>query len=498
MQKHKNHAFLTAARCPSISGVRPHKVKKFRANSIGPALLLCGLVGISTFCPTVQAQTALTQTNAPSVQLIEPSTQGQAGPPATITLKDAIDRARKNDAQYLSVLANTNIVHQDRIQARNAMLPSVSDLSAFLNTQGTGVPGIAEGRFVTNDGVHVYRQWAVLHQDLSPNTYLANGLHRAGAAEAIAKAQEEISRRGLTVTVTRAYYALVVAQRKYATTQQALDQAKRFFDLAQQQERAGQVSHSDVLKSEIQYQQQQQAFDEAGLAIDTARLDLSVMLFPTFNENFTVVDDLESAQPLPAFTEIQVMAGKQNPDLRVATETLRQSNLDVSAAKAAFLPSLSLDVDYGIEANQFALNSVWATHPEAGHVPALGYFLTAQMTFPVWDWGTLRSKVHQAEFKQEQARATLSQTQRQLLANLYSYYNEASVARAAVESSRHTADVAAESLRLINLRYVAGESTALEVVDAQNTLIAARNAYSDSELRYELALANLQTLTGNF
>ena len=120
------------------------------------------------------------------------------------------------------------------------------------------------------------------------------------------------------------------------------------------------------------------------------------------------------------------------------------------------------------------------------------------MTFPVWDWGTLRSKMHQAELKQEEAHNALSQTQRQLMAELYSSYNEASVARAAVESSRHTADLATESLRLINLRYQAGESTALEVVDAQNTLITARNAYSDSEVRFRVAIATLQTLTGNF
>ena len=59
-----------------------------------------------------------------------------------------------------------------------------------------------------------------------------------------------------------------------------------------------------------------------------------------------------------------------------------------------------------------------------------------------------------------------------------------------------SADLAAESLRLTNLRYQGGEATVLEVVDAQNTLTQARNAYSDGQLRYRNALANLQTLTG--
>ena len=46
-------------------------------------------------------------------------------------------------------------------------------------------------------------------------------------------------------------------------------------------------------------------------------------------------------------------------------------------------------------------------------------------------------------------------------------------------------DLAAESLRLTLLRYQAGEATALEVVDAQNTVNAARNAYDDGLARYE-------------
>ena len=117
---------------------------------------------------------------------------------------------------------------------------------------------------------------------------------------------------------------------------------------------------------------------------------------------------------------------------------------------------------------------------------------------PLWDWGTLRSKLHQAEYQREQARFELSQAQRQILSNLYGSYNEATVARASVEESRGTADLAAESLRLIDLRYKAGASTALEVVTAENTLTQARNAYADAEMRYRVAVATLQTVTGSF
>jgi outer membrane protein TolC len=43
---------------------------------------------------------------------------------------------------------------------------------------------------------------------------------------------------------------------------------------------------------------------------------------------------------------------------------------------------------------------------------------------------------------------------------------------------------------------VNGESTVLDVVDAQNTLVTTEDAQADGSVRYELALAQLETLTG--
>jgi outer membrane protein TolC len=85
-----------------------------------------------------------------------------------------------------------------------------------------------------------------------------------------------------------------------------------------------------------------------------------------------------------------------------------------------------------------------------------------------------------------------------MLSNLFTAYNEAAVSRDSVGRMRRTNDLATESLRLILLRYQAGESTALEVVDAANTLTQSRNAYADAQARYRVALATLQTVTGTF
>jgi outer membrane protein len=430
----------------------------------------------------------------PTVQLVQP--QGPAAPPAVITLQDALDRAKNNDVQLQTAIADAAVAREDRLQARAALLPSVSNSTQYLGTQGNGA--IPTGRYVSNDGVHMYREWGIVHQEVGANTFLKTGVRRATAAEALANARVEIAQRGLTVVVTKDYYGLLAAQRHYATAQQAAQNAMRFLQVTQQEEQAGVAAHSDVVKAQIQSEQADQALQEAMLAMENARLSLAVIIFPTLNENFTVVDDLDSPRPLPAFPEIQSMAERENPDIRAASEALRQATFDVEAARNARLPNLVVDAIYGIEANAFALRSKVAAAPQLGPLPNPGYFITANLTIPIFDWGTLRSKVRQAQVRERQANVQLSQTQRQILGNLYSYYNEAVVARDAVDRLRRAADFAAESLRLITLRYQAGESTVLEVVDAQNTLTQARNAYDDSQNRYRVAIATLQTLTGIF
>jgi outer membrane protein len=119
------------------------------------------------------------------------------------------------------------------------------------------------------------------------------------------------------------------------------------------------------------------------------------------------------------------------------------------------------------------------------------------LNVPVWDWGVRRSKLRQAEIKDEQANLELSFAQRQLVKILHAAYNEAQTAFARLDSHRRTADLAAENFGLHISSYQTGEGVALEVVDAQNNLTQARNALDDGELRYRVAIANLQPFTGS-
>src|SRR5262249_44541333 len=244
------------------------------------------------------------------------------------------------------------------------------------------------------------------------------------------------------------------------------------------------------IKAQIQSQQQERNLQEARLGMQRTRLDLAVLLFADFNQDFAVVDDLQNPEPLPAFSEVEAAGKKNNPELRAAIAALDVANHEVKAAWGGLLPSLNVDYFYGIDSNQFAIRN--------DGVRNLGYSTLASLQIPIFSWGADRSKLKQSELRRDQARMELTHTQRQLLANLREFYLEAKTARSEMESLASSAEIAAESMRLTTMRYQAGESTVLEVVDAQNTLTQARNAYDDGQSRYRVAVANLQTLTGTF
>jgi outer membrane protein TolC len=401
-----------------------------------------------------------------------------------LTLADALDRARQNSVIYQAALTDARIAHEDKKQSVAALLPSVNYNNSAIYTQGTGTDD--QVKFIANNAVHEYISQGNVHEALD----LAGiaEARRTAALSAVAKARAEIASRGLVVTVVQSYFGVAAAEKKLAVAQKADDEGDRFLKLTNDLEKGGEVAHSDAIKAELQMNDRRRQLQEAKLALLNARLDLAVLIFPNFNDSYELADDLHAPVALGSSEEIEARAARDSPDIRAAFETVNATSHGVSAARAGYLPGLDFDYFYGIDATHFATRT--------NGISNLGSSAVASVNIPVWNWGTTQSKVKQAEFQRDQAKRELSLAQRKLLAELKSLYAEAQTAADELSNLQRSAELGTESLRLTTLRYKNGESTVLEVVDAQTTATLADAAYEDGAVRYRVALANLQTLTG--
>ncbi len=425
-----------------------------------------------------------------------PQPNTMPGAPQPITFADALQRARAIHPPTQAAFTAAGLAHQDLVQARANLLPNVNYNMSAIYTQPT-TRGSDTQVFIANNGIHEYIAQGNVHQNLSLTMFA--DYSRTAAAQAVARAKAEIALRGLTVVVAQAYYGYLAAQHKYEIAQRASEEALRFLDISQKLENGGEVAHSDVVKGQLQAQQQARDLREAELLRNRARLELAILIFKDFTENFTIVDDLTAVDPIPSYDVVTAAGTRNNPDLRAAQAALRQAGREVIAAWGGVLPSIGLDYWYGIDANRFATRSVpFGAPPGTAPVNNLGSAYAATLQLPIWTWGANFSKVKQANLQKKQAVVELNAAQRTLLADLRSFYDEAQAARAEFDLLTKSVELATESLRLVNMRYQGGESTVLEVVDAQNTLTQASNAYNDGLVRFRVAIANLQTLTGKF
>jgi outer membrane protein len=417
-----------------------------------------------------------------------------AAPPVTITLEEAVKRAEANEPSYAAALGESRASALDRSVARAGLLPSVDYHNQFLYTQpngllnqaGQGASAQPAPRFIANNAIREYASQAVVNETVGLSQVA--GVRRANANAALAAAQLEVARRGLVAAVTGLYYGLAAADDKLAIAAHAEQEATDFTRLTTEREQAREAAHADAVKAQLEEQQRERDLSDAKLAAEKARLELGVLLFPDPRTSYSVSIP-ETVAPIASRADVDQAAAKNNPKLKSAMAAVGVTNANVLAARAAYLPDLGFNVTYGIDAPQVAVNG-----PDG--VRNLGYSASVTLDIPVWDWLATEHKVKQSEIRRNAAQTALSATQRQLIARLDEAYDEATAARDQLASLDASVATAAESLRLTKLRYTGGEGTVLEVVDAQNAYLAVENTRADGRLRYQMALADLQMLTG--
>lgn len=442
------------------------------------------------------------QPDAPAPQPAVVAKQAQAavasapapGAPVRLTLQDALALARKNEPTYNSVVTTARVAGETRAQTRDALLPGVNFTTSVIYTQGNRNPttGVV---FIANNGTHEYISQGNVHQLLDLASW--ENYRSSAALAAAAKAKAEVASRGLVVTVVMNYFAAAAAEKKLDSAARTADAGEKFLQLTQALEKGGEVAHSDVIKADLQAQDRRRQLQEAKLGLLNARLDLAVLLFPDFNDNFEIGEDLHGNVALPLRPEFEAQAAQGNPEIRAALAATQAAAHEVNAARAGYLPSVTLDYFYGIDAPQYAVNGFTPTPPPNGtRYSNLGYSAVAALNLPIWNWGATQSRVRVAELQRDQAKRELSFAQRKLLAEMRSLYSEAETALNELAGLQRSAELSEESLRLTTMRYQGGEATVLEVVDAQTTFAQASAAYQDGAVRYRVALASLQTLTG--
>jgi outer membrane protein, multidrug efflux system len=284
--------------------------------------------------------------------------------------------------------------------------------------------------------------------------------------------------------VANGYFQLLALRERLAVAQANRDAAQQLLEVVQ-------ARFDAKIASPIDLATQRAAFDVAQIAISDlqqleveARTALSILLGRA-PEHFEV-----KGQPLDSLREPTVAAGlpsellTRRPDVLLAESNLLAGHADLIAARAAMFPSLSLTASGGLQ--NPALPATVLTIPGVGPSLALG----ANLVQPIFDHGRLRAQRDEVQAKNLEL---LSAYRASIIAALGDVENALAAIQHLNQAREYQVENIAQSERAFEgakARYQAGSVDFLTMLEAQRTLYAARDQFT------QYKLARLQALVG--
>lgn len=312
--------------------------------------------------------------------------------------------------------------------------------------------------------------------------------NEAAQAELLASAE---ARHGIQASligsVANYYYQLAALRETYAVTVSSADNQREALRLIQRLSAAG-------ISSAAEERQQESALGATEARVPTLRRQIA----ETENALSLLLGRHPGAIPfetaptlvLPNFVPPGLPSTllERRPDIRQAEARLVAANARVGEAKALFFPNLSLTAIFGGVSS--SLNDL-----VNGRAPAVAS-VGPNLLQPLFAGGQLY-------FNREATLARLEQSLISYRKTILGALSEVANALTAYETSAELLDIqgqrvaaSREAMRLANLRFRAGTTSFLEVLDAQRQLLAAETDQAQSLLERRSALIRIYLALG--
>jgi TolC family type I secretion outer membrane protein len=282
------------------------------------------------------------------------------------------------------------------------------------------------------------------------------------------------------LTVAQNYYAALQARHQYEAAQKSLDVAKVQEKLVEAQFHAGVASHADVLTAQLPVAQAEVTLASAqnGEAQNIAAL-LATMGLPA-NMPIMLQDDTSVSPSQTNMQEAFNSALAERFDLAAAKESLNEAQATVRATKLQSFPLINATGSYGT-----------ASTSAPGGNYAGNWSIGAQLSFPLYSGGLIKSETDQARAVEEQATASYKSTELTVYENVQQAYLQLLTAQSSLYAAKVALDQAQVVLNVTNAQYKAGVTTLPLLLNAQSGLTTAQSSYVQALYAYKVAQQNL-------
>jgi len=312
--------------------------------------------------------------------------------------------------------------------------------------------------------------------------YQISRLNRKAADESFDSARTEV-----IYSVKQAYYGLLLAQRAFDVTMEAVSSIEKHVNRVRALYQKGMVSRYDLLRAEVQLSNLQPQLIRMQNAVELSRQSFNMALNRELDAPVTLTDSM-SYQPVEIDSVWLVNQALVNrPEFRsiILREKIVQKAKLISYS--SYQPNIALIADYSYsKGSGFSSSDEWNKNWDVG----------VAASWPLFDGGSGLGKIKEAKANAQQLRLAKEMVEDYIKLEVAAAYLTIKANQKSILSQEKSVEQAQEALKIAQARYENGQATNLDVLDAQLALTQAKTNRIQAVHDYILAVAKLEKATG--
>lgn len=426
--------------------------------------------------------------STPPLDVFMGSARVEKPAPGTVRLsiREAMDLGLKHNLGLLLSQQQTETARAQHWRSLSALLPKadvrVTESVQQVNLAAFGIP-------FTVNGSTIVGPFSIFDARPSVTERLLdfNALNRLRAADEGEKAVRHNvdDARELVILVVGNEYLLTLADAALLESAQAqATTAKAIYDRSVDLKKAGVAAGIDVLRSQVQMQQQQQRVLAAQNQLAQQRMQFARVIGLPVSQAFELTDQVPNPPTPPVDLEEALgRAYERRPDYLALASRVRAAELMVRAARGEALPTFDMNGDIGVIGR--SVGSSRETYTVAG-----------SLRIPVFQGGRVKADVTQARSNLQQLRFQMEDMKNRIEMEVRSAALDVNSSGEQVKVARESIDLAGEQLKQSQDRYAAGVSGSLEVVQSQEAVVTANETLIQALYRNNVAKLTLARALG--
>jgi outer membrane protein TolC len=416
-------------------------------------------------------------------------TAGEAVPPRAIpevlTLEKAVDLAVSNHPS-LRVASGTQAVNEALVgQAQSGLYPQVQAQSGY--QRGTvnatrNFTGAPFPRNTTGNTFGYYQNSVTLNQLLYDFGTTKSQVAAAQYNLQAANSDTETALQTVVINVQQAYFNLQQTQSLVTVSEEAITQFQKHLDLAKGRFKAGVAPKIDVTTAEVDLSNAQLNLITAKNNALVARVTLNNAMGILTTLPYRVLEPSRGEAYQVVLDEAVARAMQLRPEMISQQAQEQAAETAIKVAQGNFFPTVTSSASYSYAATDFPLVYNWNVAGTV-NIPIFNGFLTKQQV------AQARANLLKIKANGDVLRQSILLEVNQALLNL-------GAARERLQVTAVTVTQAKERLALVEGRYRAGLSNAIEVTDAEVALVNAQVNDVVAMSNYQATKAQLDRATG--